>query len=217
MEETKFFEQIQNSVIDGDREEAIELTTKYLELKKDPMICLKEALIPAMKIVAEGWTSGEFFLPDVIQSAGAMKASSSLLQAEISKSENKNITKGKIVLGTIKGDIHDIGKDLVNAILAGGLFQVIDIGVDQPPESFIEKAEEVNADIIGISCLLTIGIEHVKDLIQKMEEKGLRSKYKIIIGGGAVRPNIAKELGADGFAEQPHEIVEEVLKLINNK
>ena len=215
MDQEALFEQIIKAIQDGDKETSSNCTKAYLDIGGNPYKCLKEALIPAMASVSKGWDNGEYFLPDVILSAGAMKASSLLLQEVISSKEGRDITKGVIVLGTIRGDIHDIGKDLANAILTGGLFQVYDIGVDRSPQAFIEKAQEVNADIIGVSCLLTGCLPQVEILIDRLKEMNLKDKFRVLVGGGALTADMVTKLGADGFAREPQSIVPEAERLMD--
>ena len=207
MDDQELCTKLSQAVVDGDTELAGSMAQLVIDSGKPPMKFLKEGLISGMAQVTELWKEGEYFLPDVIMSANAMKAGTAILEAELVGDSAKG-SKGTIIIGTIKGDIHDIGKNLVNAMLKGGEYNTIDLGVDQTPENFIAAAEEHHADAIAVSCILTTSIKFIQNLITTLKEKSLRSKYKIVVGGAALSKELAKEIGADAYASSGDEVVQ---------
>ena len=203
------------AVVDGDTELAKSMAQLAIDSGNPLMKFLKEGLIKGMAQVTELWKSGEYFLPDVIMSANAMKAGTALLEAEL-VGDMQIDNNGTIIIGTVKGDIHDIGKNLVNAMLKGGDYNAIDLGVDQSPEAFIVAAEKQNADVIAVSCILTTSIKYIQTLIETLSERGLRSKYKVIVGGAALSKELAGEIGADDYAPSGDEVVQTINGLLGN-
>ncbi|MHA1712818.1 MAG: cobalamin B12-binding domain-containing protein [Candidatus Ranarchaeia archaeon] len=207
MEDNQICDKLAQAVIEGDKETARKYSQLIINQGKPVMRFLKEGLIKGMSTVTDLWREGEYFLPDVVMSANAMKAGTAILEQQLVGAARSDV-KGTIVIGTIKGDIHDIGKNLVSAMLKGGEFNVIDLGVDQEPENFVAKAEENNADIIAVSCILTTSVKHIESLLQILNERGLRSKYKVIVGGAALSDELARQIGADGYASTGDEVVQ---------
>jgi len=155
----------------------------------------------------------ELFLSDMMHSAEVMKAVFKLLRPHLSQAE-EHADKGTVVIGTVKGDIHDIGKNIVVAMLEGTGFKVYDIGVDVPPMTFVEKAEEVKADVIAASSLLSTTMPYQQDIIRFLDDLGTRSRYKVIVGGAPVTAEWAQKIGADGYAENAMKAVEMVTHLL---
>lgn len=210
-------EELKKAVIDGDTEQVEELCRKVLDEHLDPVKAVEQGLIKGIEEIGRLWTEGEMFLPDVMMGAAALKVGLDILGVELSKAKAAagNIdTRGKIVIGTVKGDIHDIGKNIVSAMMTAAGFDVYDIGFDQGVDAFFEKAEQVGAAIIGASALLTTTMSEQKELIEYLESKGLRSKYKVIIGGGPTTREWADEIGADGWAETADGAVDLCHKLL---
>ncbi|WP_206812538.1 glycine betaine-specific corrinoid protein MtgC [Paradesulfitobacterium ferrireducens] len=203
------FEELKQAVIDGDEDITAELSQKVLDEGINPVDAVQQGLIKGIEIVGEAWKAGEVFLPDVMMSAEAMKAGLALLEPEIAKlGISEGEAKGKIVLGTVAGDIHDIGKNITGAMFTAAGYKVFDLGTDIKPEAFIAKAQEVGADIIGASALLTTTMVGQKQIIEYLKENGLRDKFKVFVGGGPTSQAWADEIGADGWAETADDAVQ---------
>lgn len=211
----EIFEQIKEAVIDGDDELAEQLANSVLDDGIDPVLAVQKGFIRGIEEIGNSWKAGEAFLPDVMMAADALKAGLNVLEPAIAKlGLDGGETLGAIVLGTVEGDIHDIGKNIVGALLTAAGFKVHDIDIDQPAANFLAKAEEVGANIIAASALLTTTMSSQKELIDYIKEKGLGDKYKIIIGGGPTTQAWADEIGADGWAETADQAVEICKELI---
>jgi corrinoid protein of di/trimethylamine methyltransferase len=195
------------AVVKGDKPCAIELAKKTVEMNIDPHTAIEESLTPAMAKVGELWDEGEYFLPELVMSAEAMKAGMDILKCELKKQNESMPSMGTIVIGTVEGDIHDIGKTIVAALLGAAGFRVIDLGADVPAEKFINEAKAHNADIIGMSALLTTTMFGQKRLIEKLNLMGIRENYKIIVGGAPVSQKWANEIGADAAPKDAMEAV----------
>ncbi|MDD4359245.1 MAG: corrinoid protein, partial [Syntrophaceticus sp.] len=198
------YDELKQAVMDGDQEEVEVLCNRVLEEKINPVDAVQKGLIKGIEELGRLWTEGEMFLPDVMMGADALKVALDVLGPELAKAEAEGMkreTKGKVVIGTVKGDIHDIGKNIVSAMLTAAGYDVYDLGINQDVEDFVGKAEEVDADVIGLSALLTTTMPEQKKLVEYLQEKGLRDKYKVIIGGGPTTSDWTHEIGADGWAE----------------
>jgi len=204
----ELFEEIKEAVIDGDEDLAAELAEKVLEEGLNPVDAVQEGFIKGIEEIGNSWKAGEAFLPDVMMAADAMKAGLAILEPRIAELGGSDEGAGKIVLGTVEGDIHDIGKNIVGALLTAAGFKVFDIGIDQKAEAFLAKAEEVGARIIAASALLTTTMNSQKGLLQYLEENNVRDKFKVVIGGGPTSKAWADEIKADGWAETADEAVE---------
>lgn len=206
---SEIFEEIKEAVIDGDEDVAEELAQRVLDEGVNPVDAVQNGFIKGIEEIGNSWKAGEAFLPDVMMAADAMKAGLAVLEPSIAEMGSEGgDSAGKIVLGTVNGDIHDIGKNIVGALLTAAGFKVYDIGIDQKPEDFVAKADEVGADIIAASALLTTTMSEQKELIEFLKGKNVRDKYKVIIGGGPTSKAWADEIGADGWAETADEAVE---------
>lgn len=195
------FTQIANSLIEGEPEATVELTRQALEHGNEPMTIIREGLMPGMDIVGENFSCGEFFLPDLIIAADGMTQAMQLLEPELRRRNQTLDSPGIVVLGTVKGDIHEIGKSLVGTMLSANGFKVYDLGVNVPNESFIEKLRETGGNILGLSALLTTTMTVQREIINALDEEGLRDNVKVIVGGAPVTRSWADEIGADGYAE----------------
>jgi corrinoid protein of di/trimethylamine methyltransferase len=189
------------SVIDGDVDEARRLAQQAVEQGIDPLAAINQGFVPGVNHVGEQFSCGEMFLPDLVLAGEAMKAAIAVLEPEMARRGTQRQTLGKVVIGTIEGDIHDIGKTLVATMLAASGFQVYDMGVDVPIARFVEKAREVEADIVGLSALLTTTMARQADAIAALKEAGLRPRVKVMVGGAPVTESWAAEIGADGTSE----------------
>ncbi len=197
----ELFQAMAQSIIDGDPDVAADLARKAVEAGIDPLEAINKGFVPGVDYVGEQYSKGEMFLPDLVLAGEAMKAAIAVLEPEIARKGGQRQTLGTVVIGTVEGDIHDIGKTLVATMLSVGGFRVYDLGVDVPVPTFVEKAREVNADIVGMSALLTTTMVRQRDVIEALEDAGLRSRVKVIVGGAPVTRSWAQEIGADGYSE----------------
>lgn len=185
------------SLINGKAPEVKDLTQKALDEGVAPGEILSDGLIKGMSVVGERFKNNEFYVPEVLIAARAMHAGMDILSPALAASGVEPI--GTVLLGTVKGDLHDIGKNLVAMMLEGAGFEVIDLGIDVPPEKFVEAAKE-GGDVIAMSALLTTTMTAMKTTLEALEEAGVKDKIKVMIGGAPVTQNYADEIGADGYA-----------------
>jgi corrinoid protein of di/trimethylamine methyltransferase len=197
MEKSEIYGKMQQAVMEGDKDKARQAATQALEAKLDPRQAIEEGFSPAIKKMGELWEEGEAFLPELVMSAEAMKEGIEVLKPEMAKRQESAPNLGTVVIGTIHGDIHDIGKSLVAALLAAVGFKVFDLGVDVPAEKFVEEAKAHNADIIGISALLTTTMPGQKKVIELLNAQGIRSRFKVLVGGAPISKKWAQDIGAD--------------------
>jgi len=188
------------AVVDGEPEEAEELARQALEEGLDPLTCINEGLTPGIDRVGELFATGEYFLPDLIIGGDAMKAALQVLEPALTGDRGRDIL-GHVVLGTVEGDLHEIGKTLVGTMLTANGFQVTDIGVDKPASEFVAAVKESGATLVGASALLTTTMLHQREVIEALQEAGLRQQVKVMIGGAPVTDRWAEKIGADGYAE----------------
>ncbi len=205
---------MRQSIIDGDAEQAEALARQALEQGLDPLEAINQGYVPGVNYVGEQFGCGEMFLPDLVLAGEAMKAAVSVLEPEMQKRGAQRQMLGKVVLGTVKGDIHEIGKTLVATMLSAGGFQVYDLGVDVPFETFAEKARQVEADIVGVSALLTTTMVGQKQVIEALDRLGLRPRVKVMVGGAPVTRRWADEIGAEGYSEDAIGAVAEARRLM---
>jgi trimethylamine corrinoid protein len=192
---------MEKAIIEGNKQEAEALAREALEEKMDLLEVIEKGYVRGIQTVGDLWERGEYFLPELITSAECMKAAMSILQPELEKAQIQAQSKGKVVIGTVEGDIHDIGKNLVASMLAANGFNVIDLGADVNLERFVEKAEEENADFICLSALLTTTMLGQKRVIEVLKEKNLTPRIKVLVGGAPVNQKWADDIGADGYGE----------------
>jgi trimethylamine corrinoid protein len=207
--------ELKNSILNYDEERAKELANKALEEGVDPLKAVEEGLAEGIREVGDKFTREEVFLPHLMVAAETMKSALEILNPEIRKRGKKIKTKGTVILGTIEGDLHDIGKSIVAMMLEISGFTVYDLGRDVLIDDFIEKAKEVNADIIGVSALMTTTMQGQKRLIDRLKEQNLLGNYKIMIGGAAVSEEWANKIQADAYAEDAIEAVNKAESLMN--
>ena len=213
MEEELYIE-LEQAVIDGESEDAEAVAKKALEQGLDPLACINNGLTKGIQRVGELFSSGEYFLPELIMGADAMKVALDVLEPALLSDQHREVV-GRVVLGTVEGDLHEIGKTLVGTMLTANGFDVIDIGVDKSVDEFIAAVKENNADIVGASALLTTTMLQQKALIQALEEAGLKDQVKVMVGGAPVTDSYAKEIGADGYAEDAISAVDMAMRLID--
>jgi corrinoid protein of di/trimethylamine methyltransferase len=196
----ELFDAIAQAVIEGEEETALSLARQALDQGLDPLECIDKGLVKGIQRVGELFSQGEYFLPELIIGADVMKSALEILEPALLEGQQRDVV-GKVVLGTVEGDLHEIGKTLVGTILSANGFRVMDIGVDKSAAEFIAAIREMDADIVGASALLTTTMLQQKKLIEALKEAGLRDQVKVMIGGAPVTASYAKEIGADGYAE----------------
>jgi corrinoid protein of di/trimethylamine methyltransferase len=201
MERQELLAAMARSVIEGEAEVAAELARRAVEGGMDPLEAIDRGFVPGIDHVGEEFSRENMFLPELVLAGEAMKAAVAVLEPEMTKAGVAREIHGTVVLATAPGDIHDIGKSLVGTMLAASGFRVVDLGVDVPVDVVVEKAREVDADIIGVSALLTTTMLGQRDLIETLGSAGLRGDVKVMVGGAPVTPEWAREIGADGFGE----------------
>lgn len=197
----ELFESMAQSVIDGEVEDAERLARQAIEQGVDPLDAINQGFVIGVNHVGAEYAAGEMFLPDLVLAGEAMKAAVAVLEPEMQRQGTKRQMLGTVVIGTVEGDIHDIGKTLVATMLSASGFQVYDMGVDVPIQTFLDKARETSADVVGLSALLTTTMVKQKGVIEALEEAGLRPQIKVMVGGAPVTRTWAEEIGADGFSE----------------
>jgi 5-methyltetrahydrofolate--homocysteine methyltransferase len=198
-------DQIKDAVIGGKHKEINDLVRAAIEDKVNLNEIINEAMIAAMDVVGQKFASAEIFVPEMLVSALTMKKGLNLIKPLLKGGETES--KGTIVMCTVKGDIHDIGKNLVIMMLEGAGFHVIDLGVDLTVEKLIQKVKEISPDILGLSTLLTTTMPQMKNVIESLESKGLRNNVKVMVGGAPVDAGFAEKIGADGYGENAAEAV----------
>ena len=211
----QLFAAMRQSVVDGSADKAAELAKQALAGDIDPLEAVNRGFAAGITFAGEQFGCGQMFLPDLLASAEAMKAAMKILEPEMLKRGSERATLGTVVLGTARGDIHDIGKNLVATILSASGFRIFDLGTSVTPEQFVAKAREVNADIVGVSALLTTTMAGQKAVIEALDRNGLRPRVKAIIGGAAVTSKWAAEIGADGYSRNAIDAVELAKSLLS--
>lgn len=209
---TQEFSALSQGVIDGDVPSVLEEVQKLLDNGTTAQTVMNEHLIPAMDETGKRFEEGEFFVPELMLAARAMKEAMNILNPLLSNSGVEKI--GRVVIGTVKGDMHDIGKNLVASMLEGGGFEVIDLGVDVAPEKFVEKAREKDGTIVCLSALLTTTMPQMKMVIENLRSEGIREKTLVMVGGAPVTDDFAKEIGADGYSDNASAAVVLAKKLV---
>ena len=208
-------EEISEFLQKGKRKNVKALIEQALEEGIDPKIILKEGLMSGMSIIGGKFKREEVFVPDVMMAARAMNVGLSILEPKLVEAGNEPI--GRVVIGTVQGDLHDIGKNLTAMLLKGAGFEIYDMGVDVSAEAFLEKAEEVNADIIGLSALLSTTMSQMKEVIDLLKEKNLRDKYIVMIGGAPITNEFAEEIGVDYYTPDAASAAEVAKKAVESK
>jgi corrinoid protein of di/trimethylamine methyltransferase len=211
---TELFKAMAQSIIDGESEIAEQLARQAIEAGIDPLDAINQGFVVGVNYVGNEFSCGNAFLPELVMAGEAMKVAVNTLEPEMNRRGSVREVLGKVVLGTIQGDIHDIGKTLVGTMLSAAGFQVYDLGVDVPVVKLVEKAREVNADIIGVSALLTTTMVRQRDVVEALEDLGLRSQVKVMVGGAPVTGEWVKEIGADGYSEDAIGAVQVARRLV---
>ena len=196
----EILDELAQAVIDGDPEAAVGLARQALDRGLDPLVCINEGLAKGIQRVGELFASEQYFLPDLIIGGEAMKEALAVLEPALVGDQKREVL-GRVVLGTVEGDLHEIGKTLVGTMLTAHGFLVTDIGVDKPAVDFVAAVEETDANLVGASALLTTTMQEQRRIIEALEEAGLRGRVKVLVGGAPVTQSWADEIGADGYAE----------------
>jgi len=195
------YDEMRNSVLEGDEELAIELAEKVLTEKGNAMMAINEGFLNGIQEAGRLFEEGEYFLPDLIFAADALKSALRVLDSELKKNEGESVKSKKIVLATVQGDIHDIGKTIVGTMMTANGYEVHDLGADVKNEEIIRAVKEIKPEIVGLSALLTTTMEEQKNIITMLEEEGIRNTVKVIVGGAPVNQNWADKIKADGYSD----------------
>lgn len=207
--------EIQEGLMEGDAQYVKEKTERALAVGITAKSIILQGLVPAMKDIGEKFRMAEIFIPDVLMASRAMHASLYVLRPLVAKS--KLATQGLVVVGTVAGDLHDIGKNMVSMMLEGAGYEVYDVGIDVPVAAFVEAVKEHKPDVLAMSALLTTTMGELRDVVCKLEKEGLRQELKILVGGGPVTPEFAQAIDADAYAASSYHAVEAVNRLINGE
>ena len=210
----ELFQKMSQSILDGDSDVAIGLAKQSIEAGIDPLDAIANGFVPGVNQVGESFACGQAFLPELVMAGEAMKAAVATLEPEMQKRGTSRQVFGKVVLATVEGDIHEIGKTLVGTMLSASGFQVYDLGVDVPTAKIIEKVQEVDADLVGLSALLTTTMVKQKEVIDEMDKMGLRKKVKVMVGGAPVTRDWVQKIEADGYSEDAIGAVGQAKKLL---
>ncbi|TXT56139.1 MAG: hypothetical protein BAJALOKI2v1_630004 [Promethearchaeota archaeon] len=213
MSEDKFYEEIIDSIINLEEERALELAEKAVNQDMDLLKVIEKGYSVGIRKIGKLWDEGELFLPELMLGGKLVQNALEVLLPHLKEGE-KVESSGIVVIGTIEGDIHTIGKTIVGTMLSANGFEVHDLGADVPAESFVNEALEKNADVIGISALLTLTMMGQKKVIEILEEKKIRDRFKVVLGGAPVSAEWVEETGADGFADNAIEAVKVIQKLM---
>jgi len=202
---------LHDAILNGDAKTAVAVTKEALAENVPPLELVQKYMVPAMDQVGQRFECEEYFVPELLLAARAMKGSLELLRPLLIASGAEPV--GRVAIGTVKGDLHDIGKNLVSAMLEGGGFEVIDLGADVSPEKFVNAVKERGAKIVALSALLTVTMGSMKTTIQALKDAGLREGVKVMVGGAPVTEQFAQEIGADGYSENASSAVALARKL----
>lgn len=217
MSGVQLLDELASAVYDGNDARAVEASKKALEAGIDPLRAINEGLMKGMRKVGEDFSQLRIYLPEVMMASEAMKAALGVLEPEALKRGTGPARKGKVVIATITGDIHDIGKNIVAMLLRANGFEVCDLGRDVPVDEIVREAEGVKADFICASTLLSTSMPYMEDLIALLKEKGLRNKYIVMVGGGPVTREWADSIGADGYGDDGYEAVRVANELLRRR
>jgi corrinoid protein of di/trimethylamine methyltransferase len=213
----ELFAALRQSVIDGDAVQSATLAQQALDDGVPPLDAIEIGLVPGLSYVGEQFGEGELFLPDMMLAARAMQKALDILEPELQAQSAQRTVVGRVVIGTVKGDIHEIGKNLVGMMLSTSGFEVHDLGVDVAPDRFVEAAREHNADIVGVSALLTTTMAGQRTVVEALVTAGLRERVRVIVGGAPASESWAKEIGADGYSEDAIGAVALARKLLGDQ
>jgi len=217
MSDKPIFEQLNNAIIAGDKSGLEKLVGDALKEGITPSDIIERGMSPGMKEVGERFARYEIYLPEMMMAAEAWEGAMQILEPKLLESGSERKKAGRVVIGTVKGDIHSIGKNIVGALLKMSGFEVFDLGVDVAASAFVTKAEEVGADIIAASALMSTTIPQQKSIIEHLEARGARSKYRVLVGGGSTSQEWADSIGADGYGRTAGDAATLALKAVAQK
>ncbi len=213
----QLYKQMAQSIIEGEKETAVELAQKSIEIGMPPLDAITKGFVVGVNYIGDLFGKGEAFLPELVMSGEAMKAAVLVLEPELVKLGEAREMLGRVVLATVEGDIHEIGKTLVATMLSASGFEVVDLGVDQSAEKIIGKALEINANIIGMSALLTTTMVRQREVIEELDKEGLRPRIKVMVGGAPITKDWAEKIKADGTSEDAVGAVQLAKKLVGKE
>jgi corrinoid protein of di/trimethylamine methyltransferase len=214
MQTEELFRAMAQSIIDGDADAAVDLAERAIGAGVDPLDAINHGFVPGIDRVGEEFSRENMFLPELVLAGEAMKAAIAVLEPHMANVGTARQVQGKVVLAAAPGDIHDIGKSLVGTMLSASGFRVFDLGVDVPIATVVEKTREVEADIVGVSALLTTTMIGQQEVIEALQTAGLRPKVKVMVGGAPVTPEWAEQIGADGFGQDAVQAVAIAKRLV---
>ncbi len=215
--EDSVFQELRQAVLSYDEEAARRAAEKALQLKVDPYKAITQGMAPAIKEVGDRFEAGDAFLPELMMAADAMSAAVKILEKQMTRQQVDSMRKGRIVLGTIKGDVHNIGKNIVGIMLQAAGYEIVDLGIDVDPSKFADRALESKADIIGVSALMTFTAVNMEMVSKYLESEGNRAEFKLLFGGGPLTEEWAAEMGADAYAidaVKAVSVVDEMMKSV---
>ena len=215
--EKQVLDRLRDAVLSYDSEAAVEAAKEAIDLKIDPVKAIEEGLAKGLREIGDKFEKGELYLPHLIMGADSMEAAIHVLEKHMSKDGLESTSRGTVVIGTVEGDIHDLGLRIVASMLRANGFKVYDLGFNTKTLDFIQKAKDVNADIIAVSSLMTTTMPFMKDLIEALEASGLRDRFSVMIGGGPVTERWAKEIGASAYGRDASEAVRVAKELMTKK
>ena len=210
----ELFKQMAQSIIEGEKDVAEELAKKAIEVGIPPLDAITKGFVVGVNYIGDLFGKGEAFLPELVMAGEAMKAAVAVLEPELKKLGEAREMMGRVVLATVEGDIHEIGKTLVGTMLSASGFEVVDLGVDQPAEKIIGKALEIDANLIGMSALLTTTMVRQREVIEELDKEGLRPRIKVMVGGAPITKDWAEKIKADGTSEDAIGAVQLAKKLV---
>ncbi len=214
MKEDEILAKLAQSVEAGEPDDAVILAKQALDNGLDPLLCINQGLTPGITRVGDSFSRGDAYLPDLVLGGEAMKSALKILEPALLESQEREVA-GRVVLGTVKGDLHEIGKTLVSTMLTAHGFLVKDIGIDKSAEDFIEAIKENKADLVGMSALLTTTMRQQQLIIAAFIEAGIRDQVKVMVGGAPVTQSWAEQIGADGYAEDAISAIDLAYRLID--
>lgn len=213
--EADIYEQMKESILDGDEDLAAELARRALREELDLAKAMNEGFLKGIQEVGDLYEAGEYFLPELVCSADAMKAALEILTPALKQSSSaEGMTKGKIVLATVEGDVHDIGKKIVAAMLTAAGYEICDLGTDVPAETIIKEVLERKPEVLGLSAMLTTTMQEQKSIVELLDQENLRSSVKVIVGGAPVSGKWADSIHADGYSDSAMDAVKLVRRLL---